>query len=113
MKGSMPDVETISSRKGLQVQRKSIDARNFRTVQQDRDNRDVALKCSSNFDTNKIIWVVETAFTCLVSQIEPSRPDNREKRITLSHLSPELLNKIGPKGNAINIHKDVSGPKLR
>ena len=66
------------------------------------------MKCSSDLDTHKIVWVIETTATGLVNDFKPSRPDNRKECSTTRDFISEPLNEVDSKRNAVDIHKDVA-----
>jgi hypothetical protein len=80
-----------------------VSLRHFRAVDQDWDDRHIALKCTLNFEPYKII---------LVGAGDPVFSNDSDKRIAGTDLFGKNLEPIDAKVDIVDIKKDVLAPDL-
>ena len=85
--------------------------RNPGTIQQDWDNRNIALKGRSNLDLDEIIWIFQTAVSVFITRIEPISSNDREQHLALGNFIVQDPYKICPKWNSVHVHEQNVGPK--
>jgi hypothetical protein len=74
----MSDVESVSGCEALDVVRQHLGAWNYCAIEENWDQRDIAVKSSAYFNPYKIVWVIHATFAAFISQINPLPSDHRQ-----------------------------------
>src|SRR5665213_1388652 len=105
-------IETVSNREGLQIIWQEVGPRNLGAVQQNRDDRNIALECCRYLDANEITRVVQASISALIAKIGPPRADHCEQYIATRNLLGQLFDKVYAKTNAIHVHEEATIAKF-
>src|SRR5262245_35466270 len=108
----MTDIEPVAEGKLFQFFWQLTRLRHLGAIQQDRDDRNVALKGRTDFDSHKIVRVIQAAVAIFITRIEPVGSDHREQHVTLGDLLAEHLDKVDPQSDGVDIHEQEVAAEL-
>src|SRR5215472_3981484 len=101
----MTDIKPVAEGKLFQFLRQLTRLRHLGAIQQDRDDRNVALEGYPDFDSHEIIRVIQAAVAIFIPRIEPVGSDHREQHVTLGDLLAEHLDKVDPQRDGVDVHE--------
>lgn len=90
-----------------QLFRQRIHSRHLGSVQQDRNEPDVAAKGRSDLKGDEIIWIINPTLAAFTLRFEPARADEGQKYITIADLFAQMLDEVDPGRNMVDVHKNV------
>ena len=70
------------------------------------------MKGRPDFDSHKIVRVIQAAVAIFITRIEPVGSDNREQHVTLGDLLTEHLDKVDPQRDGVDVHKQEVAAEL-
>jgi hypothetical protein len=77
----------------------------MRTIDQHRDDSDIALERSRDLSGYEIVRIVEPSAAIIVLRIDPIRPDDGEQYVALAHLGVQVLYKVDASWDVIDVHE--------
>src|SRR5262249_9621588 len=108
----MTDIEPVAEGKLFQFLRQLTRLRHLGAIQQDRDDGNVALEGRPDFDSHKIVRVIQAAVAFFITRIEPVWADHREQHVTLGDLLAEHLDKVDPQRDGVDVHEQEVAAEL-
>src|SRR5262245_55024724 len=108
----MPNVKPIALRQLLQVVRQYLSLWNPTAFQEDRDNWDIALQRSRDLYANKIVGIVQSPCSVVVSCLKPIGSNDGQQHTALGDLIAEHTHEIDAKRNAIDVHEQHFFPEI-
>src|ERR1700730_367428 len=107
-KTSMPQFQSVSGRRGLEIVRKVILAGHCCAIDQQGDDRNLSLECTREFDANVILRQIKFTVPLFVSCVKPAWSDDGEQNVTFCNLLVELLDKVEPRLHRVDIHEYIA-----
>src|SRR5262249_8428110 len=106
------NIEPVAEGKLFQFLRQLIRLRHLGAIQQDRDDGNVALKGRPDFDSHKIVRVIQAAVVIFITRIQPVGSDHREQHVTLGDLLAERLDQVDPQRDGVDVHEQEVAAEL-
>ena len=95
----------------LKLLGKVFNVRHYCVVQQHGNNRNPALQCGGDLHPNKVCRIIDPALARIAAS-GPARPDHSYDDTRAFQRVLDLVPKIHPKGNGIEIHEDILPAKF-
>jgi hypothetical protein len=108
----MTDVEPVAHGKLFQSLWQPIFRWPPRPVEQEGDHRDATLKRRRDFNSHRVVWIVQTTLSVLVAHVQPVGSDHREQHVAPGDLLAQNIDEVRPERDGIYVHKQEIASEL-
>jgi hypothetical protein len=108
----MADVEPVSRCQLPEVRGQLVGLWHPRTVQEDRDYRNIALQRGCDLDAHEVMRIIKAAVSIVVARVEPIWANQSDQCITLRDLLAQNPNEVRAERNSVNVHEQEIAAEL-